>query len=241
MAVTDEAIQSIKAMILSGELGPGSKLPREADLAERLGLSRNSLREAVKALSLINVLTVRQGDGTYVSSLDASLLTDALGFIVDFHRDDTVLQVLHVRRILEPAATAEAARLMPDTDVDGLADLLSSLRPDADVAELVANDMEFHRRISAGSGNPFLCTLLDSLSGRTQRARTWRGLAQSDALERTMSEHWAIQRAIAARDPEVARSWSTIHISGVEEFLRAMLQDGAVATESATDPAGEAG
>ena len=97
--------------------GPGDRLPKEADLAERLGLSRNSLREAVKALSLIRVLDVRQGDGTYVTSLEPDLLLDALSFVVDFHRDDTVLQFLEVRRILEPAATAMAAERMTDEDI----------------------------------------------------------------------------------------------------------------------------
>src|SRR5919201_914322 len=104
-------------MIVAGDLQPGDRLPREADLAERLGLSRNSLREAVKALSLIRVLDVRQGDGTYVTSLAPQLLLDALNFIVDFHRDDTVLEFLEVRRILEPAATAMAATQMSDEAV----------------------------------------------------------------------------------------------------------------------------
>ncbi|HYS36647.1 MAG TPA: GntR family transcriptional regulator, partial [Pseudonocardiaceae bacterium] len=78
MAITDEAIEKIKEMIVTGALHPGDRLPREADLAERLGLSRNSLREAVKALSLIHVLDVRQGDGTYVTSLEPSVLLDAM-------------------------------------------------------------------------------------------------------------------------------------------------------------------
>src|SRR5947208_12487031 len=107
-------------MIVTGELGPGDRLPKENDLAERLGLSRNSLREAVKALSLIRVLDVRQGDGTYVTSLAPQLLLDALSFVVDFHRDDTVLEFFEVRRILEPAATALAAQRMTDEDVDAL-------------------------------------------------------------------------------------------------------------------------
>src|SRR5215212_7516088 len=112
MALTDEAILRIKEMILGGQLKPGDRLPREADLAVTLGLSRNSLREAVRALALINILDVRQGDGTYVTSLDPDLLMDALTFVVDFHRDDSVLEFLGVRRILEPAAAALAARLM---------------------------------------------------------------------------------------------------------------------------------
>ncbi|MBV8601002.1 MAG: FadR family transcriptional regulator, partial [Candidatus Eremiobacteraeota bacterium] len=66
---TDVAIARIKAMIASGELAPGQRLPNEQDLARELGLSRNSLREAVRALTMIKVLEPRQGDGTYVTSL----------------------------------------------------------------------------------------------------------------------------------------------------------------------------
>ena len=91
MSVTERAIEDIKAMIIRGELAAGDRLPKEADLAIRLGLSRNSLREAVRALSLIRILETRQGDGTYVTSLAPDLLLDALSFVVDFHRDDTVL------------------------------------------------------------------------------------------------------------------------------------------------------
>ena len=149
MALTDEAIDKIKQMIISGRVRPGEKLPREADLAAELGLSRNSLREAVKALSLINVLDVRQGDGTYATSLAPSLLLEALSFIVDFHRDDTVLEFLEVRRILEPAATG-AGRA---------ADVATRTRPssarystpstvDSPVEDFVATDLEFHRKIA---------------------------------------------------------------------------------------------
>lgn len=224
MAVTDEAIIQIKEMIVSGELGPGDRLPREPDLAERLGLSRNSLREAVKALSLIHVLDVRQGDGTYVTSLEPRMLMGAMEFVVDFHRDDTVLQFLEVRRILEPAATAMAATTMSDSQIDELRAHLDALGASPSVDELVASDLEFHRKIAEGSGNAVLCSLLDSLSGRTQRARVWRGLTQTDAVERTMAEHRAIVGAITSRSQEVARAWATIHVSGVELWLRETLE-----------------
>ncbi len=223
MAVTDEAIDKIKDMIVSGELRPGDRLPKEADLAERLGLSRSSLREAVKALSLIRVLDVRQGDGTYVTSLEPELLLDAMTFVVDFHRDDTVLRFLEVRRILEPAATAMAAQHMSEEDIAGLRVLLDKLDDDTDVEALVANDLEFHRRIAAGSGNPVLCSLIDGLSGPTTRARVWRGLTQEGAVARTREQHVAIYEAIAAREPELARSWATVHVAGVEAWLRQAL------------------
>jgi DNA-binding FadR family transcriptional regulator len=225
VAVTDEAIEKIKAMIVAGELRPGDRLPREADLAERLGLSRNSLREAVKALSLIRVLDVRQGDGTYVTSLAPQLLLDALNFIVDFHRDDTVLEFLEVRRILEPAATALAAQRMTGADVAELRKVLTAMTDDAGIDELVANDLEFHHRIAAGAGNTLLCSLIDSLSGPTTRARIWRGLTQAGAVEKTREQHTAILDAIAAGKPELARAWSTVHVAGVEDWLRLALQD----------------
>ena len=225
MALTDQAIVRIREMILAGELKPGDRLPPEKELSEALGLSRSSLREAVKALTLVKVLTVRQGDGTYVTSLDPAMLMDAMGFIVDFHRDDSVLQFLEVRRLLEPAATAMAAIAMPTEDIAGLAKLLGSLPPEPGIDELVANDIEFHGRIAAASGNPLLCSLLETLSGRTQRARAWRGLTQDNAVERTLEEHHAIQRALASRDPEAARSWATVHIAGVEDWLRQVLSD----------------
>ena len=148
MALTDEAIEKIKQMIISGRVRPGEKLPREADLAAELGLSRNSLREAVKALSLINVLDVRQGDGTYATSLAPSLLLEALSFIVDFHRDDTVLEFLEVRRILEPGATALAALRMTDEDKTKLGDILDSVAVDSPVEDFVAADLEFHKKIA---------------------------------------------------------------------------------------------
>jgi DNA-binding FadR family transcriptional regulator len=224
MAVTDEAIERLKSMITSGELRPGDRLPREADLASTLGLSRNSLREAVRALSLMRILDVRQGDGTYVSSLAADSLLEALTFIVEFHHDDSVLDLLEVRRILEPAATAKAAARMSDEDFDRLAELLSRADDKSPVQELVDVDTEFHRRVALGSGNQMLASMIESVAGPTHRARVWRGITQHGALTRTLHEHDAILDALRRRDPELAAIQATVHIAGVEQWLRATLE-----------------
>ncbi|MEV0039313.1 FadR/GntR family transcriptional regulator [Streptomyces sp. NPDC050804] len=223
MAVTDEAIEKIKGMIVSGALRPGDRLPRESELASDLGLSRNSLREAVRALSLIRILDVRQGDGTYVTSLDPQLLLEALSFVVDFHRDDTVLEFLAVRRILEPAATSMASARITEAELDVLDAQLDALGERPSVEQLVAADLEFHRGIVQSSGNSVLCSLLDGLSGPTTRARIWRGLTQEDAVSRTLHEHRAILAALRDRDAEAARSWATVHIASVEMWLRSTL------------------
>jgi GntR family transcriptional regulator, transcriptional repressor for pyruvate dehydrogenase complex len=223
MAVTDEAITKIKDMIVSGELRPGDRLPREKELSERLGLSRNSLREAIKALSVIRILDVRQGDGTYVTSLAPPLLLEALSFVVDFHEDATVLELLEVRRILEPAATAMACGRIDDATTQRLYLLLDEVTEDTTVEDLVANDLELHRCIAEASGNGYLASLLDSLAGRTARARIWRGMTETQAVARTLAEHRAIVDAVAARQPDLARSWATVHVAGVEQWLRQLL------------------
>ncbi|MGP3974609.1 FadR/GntR family transcriptional regulator [Streptomyces sp. 8N114] len=223
MAVTDEAIEKIKDMIVSGALGPGDRLPKENELAAELGLSRNSLREAVRALSLMRVLDVRQGDGTYVTSLDPKLLLEAMSFVVDFHRDDTLLEFMAVRRILEPAATALAGLRIPVAELDALESQLEALGPEPSVEEVVESDLEFHHRVVAASGNSVLCSLLDGLSGPTTRARMWRGLTQEDTVSRTLDEHRQILAALRARDADAARAWSTVHIAGIEQWLRSSL------------------
>ena len=203
MAVTDEAIEKIKAMITSGALRAGDRLPREAALAADLGLSRSSLREAVRALSLVNILDVRRGDGTYVTSLEPRLLLEALSFIVDFHRDDTLLEFLRVRRILEPAATAMAAERITEEESDGLRALLDSIGPDPATEELVANDLEFHRRIVACSGNSVLSSLLESISGPTTRA----GSGAASPRPARGGGRWPSTAPSSMRSPPTIRRW----------------------------------
>jgi GntR family transcriptional repressor for pyruvate dehydrogenase complex len=233
VSVTDEAIEKIKGMIVSGELGPGDRLPREADLAQRLGLSRSSLREAVRALSLVRILDVRQGDGTYVTSLDASLLLDALSFVVELHHDRSVLDLLEARRVLEAEAAALAAQRIQPAQRAELRDWLEAMPGCDGVEEFVENDLGFHRTIAIASGNHVIGKLLDSLSGRTIRARIWRGITEGGAIDRTIAEHRAICDAIQAGRPEQARAWMTVHLGSVEAWLELAL-DGEAGYSSQT-------
>jgi GntR family transcriptional repressor for pyruvate dehydrogenase complex len=223
VAVTDEAILRIKEMIVSGQLKPGDRLPPEKELSEALGLSRNSLREAVKALELVRVLDVRRGDGTYVTSLTPSLLLDAMSFLVDVHQDASVLELLEVRRILEPAAAALAATRVTPEDIEHLRALLDRVDESTPVDDLVAQDMVFHRSVSALSGNAYLTQLLDTLSSSTLRARVWRGLTQEGAVARTLTEHRAIVDALAEGDPALVEAQVLAHVSGVTRWLRRAL------------------
>lgn len=220
VGVTDEAIVQIKNMIVSGELEPGDRLPKESELATKLGLSRSSLREAVRALTFVRILDVRQGDGTYVTSLAPELLLEAVSFVVDFHRDDSVLHFLEVRRIVEPAAIALATRLAGQEDIVALERFLDPGLAQLAPSEFVALDREFHASMVRLCANPVLVSLLDSIAGPVQRARVWRGTTDETSKVRTLAEHGEILAAMLRRDPDVAAARSVSHIAALEDWLR---------------------
>jgi DNA-binding FadR family transcriptional regulator len=222
-SVTDEAIERIRQIIVSGEWGPGARLPREAELASRLGISRNSLREAVRALSLLRVLEVRQGDGTYVTSLEPDLLLESTRFVAHLLADKTVVELFEVRRLLEPAAAALAAVRIDEAGLVALRHELERMNAATKIEELVEPDAAFHAVIADAAGNSVLSSLLETLSTRTMRARVWRGRLDAGALDATRAEHARIYEAIAARDPELARTVAAAHVANSEHWLRADL------------------
>ncbi|MFC5662718.1 FadR/GntR family transcriptional regulator [Kitasatospora misakiensis] len=227
MSLTDKAIARIREMVREGELPPGSKLPPEQQLAAELGLSRNLMREAVKTLVVARVLEIRRGDGTYVTSLAPGLLLEGLGGAVELLQGDTVLELTEVRRLFEPVATALAATRVTDEDLAEIESHLAAMRDaQGDVELLTEHDAAFHRAVVRATRNETLATLLDHISGRTLRARVWRGLADADAAGRTVAEHEVILRALVARDPDLARAAALMHINTTERWLRDHLAEG---------------
>jgi GntR family transcriptional regulator, transcriptional repressor for pyruvate dehydrogenase complex len=223
MSVTTEAIEKVKQMILSGELHPGAKLPRENELAERLGVSRSSLREAVRALAALNVIETRQGDGTYVTSLTPEVLLEVIGFGIDLLEDPSLLDVFQVRRFLETAATAAAAGTITDDELAALRDCTARMDRAESVEELVQVDEEFHHIVASATRNSVLVVLTDNLSSRTVRARLWRGVVDRGVVERTKQWHHAILEGLEARDPELARAADLTHLAEGESWLRRAL------------------
>ncbi len=225
-SVTDEAIHKIRERIVSGSWGPGDRLPKESELAAELGLSRNSLREAVRALSQLRVLEVRQGDGTYVSSLEPDLLLESTGFVSHLLLGDTALELFEVRRLLEGAAAAVATARITANGRHALKAMLDRMTAAEGVEDLVEADVGFHAVIARATGNAVLTSLLASLSTRTMRVRLWRGRAVDNALDVTRDEHRRIYEAIMSGDPELARSAMTAHIASGERWVRTQVDSG---------------
>jgi DNA-binding FadR family transcriptional regulator len=225
-SVTEHAIDKIRERIVSGAWGAGDRLPKESELAAELGISRNSLREAVRALSQLRVLEVRQGDGTYVSSLEPGLLLESTGFISHLLLGETEIELYEVRRILEAAAASLAAGRIDAQEKADLGQCLERMRAAQGVEELVEADVAFHALIAKAAGNAVLTSLLASLSTRTMRIRLWHGRAADDALGETREEHRRIYEAIVSGDPELARAAATAHIASGERWLRGQLKAG---------------
>jgi len=225
MPVTDRTIARIQELILAGELRPGSRLPPENELAAQLGVGRSSIREAVKALALVRVVDVRQGDGTYVTSLEPHLLLEGVGFAVDLVQDDSILQVVEVRRLFEPGATGLAAERIGDEALARLEAHVEGMeQAGGDQEQLVRCDQLFHATVFEATGNPTLMSILEGLSSRTVRARIWRGVIVADAAAETIRQHRAIHRALAAHDRPLAEAAALLHVTTSEQWLRDVLE-----------------
>jgi GntR family transcriptional regulator, transcriptional repressor for pyruvate dehydrogenase complex len=225
---SEVVVDGIKAMIISGRLSAGSRLPVEKDLAEELEVSRGSLREGVRALVLMGVLETRQGAGTYVTALDPATLLGPLAVLVDLQRSGNMVDLMTVRRVLEVEAAGRAALRISDAELaeadDVLAQMEAMIKQDVvDHDAVMEADVAFHRVIAIASGNPTLSALIEGLASRTVRARMWRALHEEGVESRTHAEHHAILAALRARDPDAARLRMGVHLLGVEEYLSAQL------------------
>jgi GntR family transcriptional repressor for pyruvate dehydrogenase complex len=218
-------VDGIKRMITNGTLGAGSRLPIEKDLASELGVSRGSLREGVRALCIMGVLETRQGDGTYVTSLDPGLLLAPISFMVDLRAASDSSHLQSVRRILEIEAAGRAALTIDDatlaeadailTSVEGLVYSTGTI----DYESMMLVDIAFHRIIAHASGNPALEALIEALAPRTIQGRMRRAMNEEGAVIAAHTEHRAILHALQIRDPDRAKIRMGAHLLAVEDFV----------------------
>lgn len=219
MSVTTQAIETIRAMIVDGRLRAGDQLPPEHELAETLGISRGSLREAVRALSHINILDVRRGDGTYVTSLEPQDLLSSMLFALDLASGESLYQVLEVRRLLFPQAAALAAQRVTDEQLDALRQLVEQLEASTDPGVIADLHVQFGDVVAAATGNDWLVAILGALqtAGDSVR-RTW---LHSQPILRAISiaHQRQMLTALETHDVELARSVATLAVESRREWV----------------------
>ena len=204
------------------ELKPGDKLPPERDLAEMLGVSRPSLREALRALSIMKVVEVRQGDGTYVSALKPEELVEHLEFV--FMLDDsTTLQLFEARKIVETGNAALAAGRISDEELAALNVCLEKSERSVDDPEaFLQADIELHEIITHAARNPVLERFMASIRtlGRASRHRTSR---MTGVTKMVVQHHRQIVAALEAHDPAATSAAMLRHLEYVEQMYRDLI------------------
>lgn len=217
-AISEDITARLLTMIKEGELKPGAKLPPERELAEMMQVSRPSLREALRALSIMNIIEIRQGDGTYVTSLEPELLVEHLDFVFSLS-DTTIIELFKARRIVEVGLAAMAAEQITDEEIAKLEDCLTHSIENVDNhAAFLQADVELHETIVDAARNPFLKRFMASIYhlGRASRSRT---VEIPGVVNQVVEDHRAIVAAMKARDPEKARQAMLQHLNNVETRL----------------------
>jgi len=209
-SLVDQVIAQLHGSIETGEWPVGSKIPAEAELVDKLGVGRNTVREAIRALVHGGMLEPRQGDGTYVlasSDLGAVLLRR-------LERSNPV-EALEVRNSLERDAARMAATRHSDEDLRRIQDALSAqietMKTD-DMEAIVDADVVFHFAIVTATHNSVLIDLYDYLT-EALRESIMAAITAHDRNGVRIEEHIAITEAIAARDPEGAERAAITHLS----------------------------
>jgi GntR family transcriptional regulator, transcriptional repressor for pyruvate dehydrogenase complex len=227
LSLADELTEELLTRIIDGRYPPDSALPPEGDLAREAGMSRLTVREAVKTLRAKNVVRVERGRGTYVNPVDQWTALEAL-VRATVHTESTAGRTLperliEARRIVEVGAAELAADRRTDEDTARLeAQLAAMAAADGagDVDAFVAADLAFHETVLHAAGNGLIAAMLDPLSRLLVPAR--RQTSEFDDIRRHALEyHNAILEAIRAGDRDGARRAMYEHIEQTQEDLRA--------------------
>jgi GntR family transcriptional repressor for pyruvate dehydrogenase complex len=216
--VTAKLIANIKLLISRGEILPGSKFPPERELARGFGVNRASLRQALKVLEIMGVLTQRVGDGTYLSPSAELILKEPLDFLILLD-DLSHHELFETRMIVEPELAARAAERATAEDLAGLRHAIMAMeRSRTNQARLEA-DVDFHKCIFRASGNR-ICHLLFNVIHRTVLT-SMSQLSRRVTVDRPLAFHKKIYSAIRDRDPEAARRNMLEHIMDARTLLTA--------------------
>lgn len=227
--VTAEKLSSavarqVELLILRGILRPGERLPAERELAERLGVSRPSLREALEMLEAKGLVVTRPGAGAFVAEVLGNAFSPALVELFASH-DEAVQDYIAFRRDLEGLAAERAARVGSDTDLEVIATILSKMEaahPKRDPSDEAALDAQFHMSIIEASHNVIMLHMMRSMFDLLRQGVFYnRQVMFRNRMTRDMllDQHRAINRAIQARDPAGARAAIGAHMDYVEQAL----------------------
>jgi GntR family transcriptional repressor for pyruvate dehydrogenase complex len=223
----EQIVDQVEESILKGQLKPGDQLPAERDLAQRFGVSRTAVREAVKALREKGLVEAYTGRGTFVTNGKSQAMRQSLDLIIKISRQEGSLHLAELRRILEPEIAALAAPLIEEQFLTTMREAVAAMdRSVHDREAYIEADLDFHLALAEAADNPLILALIDSIVGllREQRSRIFE---VDGGPRRGQFHHKRILRAIETRDADGAREAMRAHLEQVREDSSASLKSSA--------------
>ena len=220
MTKCDLVAEQLKEKIINNEYKAGDQLPSEPQLCEMFSVSRITVREALKKLSMMGMVEIKQGKGTFVKAVDLSLFMKPLLQMVNF--DEINIGVLYTaREYIEGGIAHLAAQDRTPPELERLRSILLNLRQaiqDDDIVSVWYYDDEFHMQVARASHNPILIACLQAIN-EINKACIKRSGKYYTRLERCYLEHHAIFSAIEQQDPEAAERAILAHTRSSRDVL----------------------
>lgn len=213
--LSEEIVNQIMQEVSNGELKPGNKLPSEREMCNVFAVSRTVVRDALKTLAGLGIVTIRHGMGAYINEVDVSEDVSRLSSLLQISQG-TIEELFQIREILESKAAFWCAQNAGDQDILQLEDIIrkgKELRGENE-SKLALLDAELHLKISEAAGNKVLKRLMVNLLDLTGEVRV-SVLKISGRQRLSVLEHETIVEAIKQRDPELAYQKMVEHITNV--------------------------
>jgi GntR family transcriptional repressor for pyruvate dehydrogenase complex len=213
----EQIVQQIEESVLNGSLKPGDQLPAERDLAQRLGVSRTAVREAVKTLREKGLVEAYSGRGTFITDGTSQAARQSFDLMVKIGQQEGSPHLAELRLILEPGIAALAAARVHEDDLAAMREAVAVMdRAQKDPAAYIEADLDFHLALAEAVANPLILSLIDSIVGllREQRIRIFN---VEGGPQRGQVHHKRILDAMERRDPEMARAAMRAHLEQVRQ------------------------
>lgn len=220
------ALEQIKSLITSDGISPGARLPGERELGKRLGISRSSVREALRALEVMGFVDIRSRSGTYVANPAEEGLHVSLRQSLINSRAGSVRQIFELRELIEPGIAALAAQRAVASDLAALRQSLVEMETCIERENLVGTilaDAWFHHTITKAAGNAYLTELMDDVVYSLEESRKV-SLLIPDQGKRALSGHRHIYDAIEVRDASAAASAMQQHLSDAWSYISKIVE-----------------
>jgi GntR family transcriptional regulator, transcriptional repressor for pyruvate dehydrogenase complex len=217
--IPEQIAERIRRLLLDGTFQPGQALPAERQLAERFGVSRGSVRDALRMLEIFGLLEMRHGQGTFPRELSLERLVTPLASVLT-HRRDLQEELMDVRRMFEPAVARAAAMRVTEHDLAGLQRILLAQRRKLGRGQsAIAEDTAFHAALARATHNGIAVRIMEILNDLLVESRKLT-LQQKGRPERSIKGHEAVVAALRRRDADAAARAMHDHIDGIADLLR---------------------